>query len=177
MGLKTEPLPLPYPVSLPRPPTHPTSTLSISSIPCIPAASAPIQASPSLLGYHNSCLTGFPANSFSTFAPAARGAFLKHLLDHGAPFLSSPMDSLAHRTQSKVLSRDLRHRTLSQTAFPPGSSQHCRWALTPAAGHRLPFPACDLSWAHTARILTQVLASMRYLLSCLSLGFLNWEKR
>lgn len=35
VGLKTEPLPLPYPVSLPRPPTHPTSTLSISSIPCI----------------------------------------------------------------------------------------------------------------------------------------------
>lgn len=160
MGLKTEPLPLLYPVLLPRPPTHPTSTLSISSIPCISAATAPIQASPSLLGYHNCCLTGFLANNFSTFAPAARGAFLKHLLDHGAPFLSTPMDSLAHRTQSKVLSRDLRCRTLSQTTFPPGSSQHCHRALTPAAWRCLPSPARDLPWACTARTLTQVLASM-----------------
>lgn len=160
MGLKTEPLPLLYPVLLPRPPTHPTSTLSISSIPCIPAATAPIQASPSLLGYHNSCLTGFPANSFSTFAPAARGAFLKHLLDHGAPFLSTPIDSSARRTQCKVLSRDLRCRTLSQNPSPLGSSQQCRRALTPAAQRCLPSPARDLPWAHAIRILTQVLASM-----------------
>lgn len=88
---------------------------------CIPTANAPVQASSSLLGYHNSCLTGLPANSVFTFAPAARVSFLKHLLDHSTSFLSTPHRLPAHRTQSPVLSRDGRYRTWSQTPFPPAT--------------------------------------------------------
>lgn len=109
----------------PHCPSHPC--------PCIPAAIAPVQASSSLLGYHNTCLNDFPANSFFffTFASAARGTCLKHLLDHSTSFLQTPPGLPGSKNPVQSPEQRFKVQDLVLNPISTCASHHSCQALSP----------------------------------------------